>query len=367
MYNWFMLETSSEIIFPTLWLPLKQRSAFLGAFNHAELSDGEQHALRVCCLLALPPPPSGAGEVTLNVPPDLSQVSLPAIVRLIEDLASGMGRLGSYIEANCAVVSRTLILQMEKITGHPSCITCLRPRQMCDCRVTATYNQLRTSPPMFTTLTSTAPHQVSSQASDLHSMRMPSLGPPMATAWSSMGSTSLTTGWNPPGQPVFPTPMVGNNNCFTGQTTSVAPSQSMSGMPPLRQRHPTTHSQQPQQQATPYTPQVEVPRRVSFAPETSTSTGAPAYYLDMVKDPASAGRQSQGRSTERRQTSTTSGSVRSQDPYKRIHSKSQQRQGPGLSLTIGDTPVEVVPKDPIVPKLGLDQRHDSLAELVSLQ
>ena len=149
-------------------------NAFLGTFNHAELSDGEQHALRVCCLLALPLPPPGAGDVTLSVSSDLSQVSLPANVRLMEDLASGMGRLGPYIEANWAVISRTLIPHLEKLTGHPSCITCLRLRQMCDCRVTTTYNQLRTSPPAFTTLTSTAPHQVSSLASVLHSMGMPS-------------------------------------------------------------------------------------------------------------------------------------------------------------------------------------------------
>ena len=148
-------------------------NAFLGAFNHAELSDREQHALRICCLLAIPPPPPGAGDVTLSVSSDLSQVSLPAIVRLMEDLASGMGRLGPYIEANHVVVSRTLVPHLEKITGHPSCISCLRLRQMCECMATATYDQLRTLPPAFTTLTSTAPHQVSSQASGLHSMGMP--------------------------------------------------------------------------------------------------------------------------------------------------------------------------------------------------
>ena len=95
----------------------------------------------------------------------------------------------------------------------------------------------------------------------------------------------------PPGQPVFPTPMLGSNNCFTGQVTGVASSQSMGGIPPLRQSHPTTQSQQPQQQATPYTPQVEVPRRVSFTPETSTLTGTRSSYSDMVREPASGGRQ----------------------------------------------------------------------------
>ena len=63
----------------------------------------------------------------------------------------------------------------------------------------------------------------------------------------------------------------------------------------------------------------------------------------MVRDPASGGRQSQGQTTERRQASTTSGSTQPQDPYKRFHSKSWQQRGPGPSLTIGNTPIEVVP------------------------
>ena len=174
-------------------------------------------------LLTHPSPASSWGwGCDLSVSSDFSQVSLPAIVRLMENLALGMGRLGPYIKANRAVISRTLITHFEKITGHPSCITCLRPRQMCDCRVTTTYDQLRTLPPVFTTLTSTVPHQVSSQVSGLHSMGMPSLGSPMTTAWSSTGSTSLATGWTPPRQPVFPSPMLGkqqllhrtDNQCY---------------------------------------------------------------------------------------------------------------------------------------------------------
>ena len=150
-----------------------------------------------------------------------------------------------YIKANHAVISRTLIPHLAKITSHPSCITCLRLRQMCECMVAASYDQLRTSPPAFTMLTLTAPHQVTSQASGLHSMGMPSFRPPMATAWSSTGSTSSATGWTPPGQPVVPTPTLGTHGCFTRQSTGGAPSTSMGGMPPMRQTHPTTQSQQP--------------------------------------------------------------------------------------------------------------------------
>ena len=103
-------------------------NAFLASFNPADLTEGEQHALRVCCLLAILPPPSGIGDVTLNVSSDLSQVCLMAMVRIVEDLASGMGWLSPHIEANHNVISRTLIPHLAKIINHPSCMTCLRLR-----------------------------------------------------------------------------------------------------------------------------------------------------------------------------------------------------------------------------------------------
>ena len=71
------------------------------------------------------------------------------------------------MEANWAVVSKKLIPHLEKITNHPACMTCLRPRQGCEClgmSFTASYEQLRRAPPAFTTLTLTVSHQVSSQA-----------------------------------------------------------------------------------------------------------------------------------------------------------------------------------------------------------
>ena len=260
--------------------------------------------------------------MTLNVASDLSQVCLTVIVRIVEDLASGMGWLSPHIEANCTIISRTLILHLAKITNHPSCMTCLRLRQMCECLVPTSYDQLRTSPPAFTTLTLTVPHQLTSQAGGLHSMRVPSFGSPLATAWPSMGASSTATGWTLPGQPVFPTPTSGTQGRYAGQSMGGAPPSGMGDMPPPRQTHPTTQSQQPHQQATPYTPAVDVSQRVSFASKTSTSSGTPSYYSEVVKTPTSTGGQPQGHSTERQTTSSMSGSVRPQDPYQRLHSKS---------------------------------------------
>ena len=121
---------------------------------------------------------------------------------------------------------------------------------------------------------------------------------------------------------------------------------SMGDMPPLRQTRPTTQSQQPCQQATPYTPAMDVPCRVTFVSQTSTSSGAPPYYSEVVKTPASTSRQTRGRSMERRTTSSLSGSSRPQDQYRKLRSKSRHRGGPERSITIGDTPIEAVPKDP---------------------
>ena len=107
-----------------------------------------------------------------------------------------------------------------------------------------------------------------------------------------MGATSTATGWTLPGQPVFHTPTLGMQGRFTGLTMGGVPPSSMGDMPPLRQTHPTTQSQQPCQQATPYTPAVDVPRRVTFASKTSTLSGASSYYSEAVKTSTSTSGQS---------------------------------------------------------------------------
>ena len=230
--------------------------------------------------------------MTLDISSDLSQVHLTTIVRIVEDLASGMERLSPHIEANHAVISRTLIPHLAKIMNHPSCMTCLRSRQICECLVPASYDQLRTSPPAFTTLTLTEPHQVTCQAGCLQTMGMPSFGSSRATTWPSMGATSTATGWTLPGQPVFPTLTLGMQGRFTGPTMGGVPPSSMGDMSPLRQTHPTTQSQHTHQQATPYTPAVDVPWRVTFASKTSTPLGASSFYSEAVKTSTSTSGQS---------------------------------------------------------------------------
>ena len=171
-------------------------NSFLAPFNEADLNIGEQHALRVCCLLAIPLPPPRAEDITLTMPPDLSQVSLPKLGKILENLASGMGRLAPYFMANRSIADSVLISHLKHVTGFLACPKCLRLRQRCDCagiHFTASYNKLRTSPLAFTMLTLTVPHIVSSQASGLMAQGVPPMRSPLSTTWMPPSMAPLST------------------------------------------------------------------------------------------------------------------------------------------------------------------------------
>ena len=170
------------------------------------------------------------------------------IVRIVKDLGSGMGWLGPDIEANHAIISRTLIPHLAKIMGHPSCITCLRPRQVCEFGwpphmknwglhlLPSLHWHWRTSPGDLT-------------ASAYIQWRCPHLDLP----WPQLGLYRIhhhIHRMDPTRTASFPTPTSWIHGHLTGQSMGGAPSTSMGGMPPLRQTCPTTQLQQPHQQAT---------------------------------------------------------------------------------------------------------------------
>ena len=73
---------------------------FLSAFNGANLNPGEQHVLQTCCLLTIPPPSPGSGEIVLTLSLNLSSVGLPELVQTVQDLTSGMGVLPGHVAEN---------------------------------------------------------------------------------------------------------------------------------------------------------------------------------------------------------------------------------------------------------------------------
>ena len=64
--------------------------AFRAPFQDLRLTPSQEHALRVCSLLAIPPPPPGQEALPGGVPEDLSQDNLSTWADTVQDVAAGM-------------------------------------------------------------------------------------------------------------------------------------------------------------------------------------------------------------------------------------------------------------------------------------
>ena len=64
--------------------------AFRAPFQDLRLTPPQEHALRACSLLAIPPPPPGQEALPGGVPEDLSQDNLSTWADTVQDVAAGM-------------------------------------------------------------------------------------------------------------------------------------------------------------------------------------------------------------------------------------------------------------------------------------
>ena len=179
---------------------------FLAAFNQANLNQGEQHVLRTCCLLAIPPPSLGAGGIIITPPVDLSMIGLMHLALYVEDLTSGMGTLSPHVVENTNVICNRLQPHLKGMTGFSRCPRCLHPQGGCSCRqapLQMSYSQLQMAPPAFTTLASGTSSMVQSTASR-NTAVLP--GTPLLAPPSTVSGVTHSMKWAPTGQPTFPTP-----------------------------------------------------------------------------------------------------------------------------------------------------------------
>ena len=84
--------------------------SFFGPFEGANLTEGEQHCLRACMLLSIPPVP-GQGGWTLNtsLKANLTKHTITELIGIVLDLASGNTQLRAHVQANRPVITRVLI------------------------------------------------------------------------------------------------------------------------------------------------------------------------------------------------------------------------------------------------------------------
>ena len=64
--------------------------AFRAPFQELRLTPSQEHALRVCSLLAIPPPPPDHKALQVGVPEDLSEDNLSTWADTVQDVAAGM-------------------------------------------------------------------------------------------------------------------------------------------------------------------------------------------------------------------------------------------------------------------------------------
>ena len=76
---------------------------YISAFYYAwspllkEVSDGDEHIMRACSLLAILPPPPGMPVRHLEIPMDLNTMRLPDWVNNVRDLATGLVMLPPHL------------------------------------------------------------------------------------------------------------------------------------------------------------------------------------------------------------------------------------------------------------------------------
>ena len=89
--------------------------------------------LKLCALLAFPPPPPGSVVRNVDLPPRLEVVGPEQLSGVVLDLVEGYARLPSGLRPNRRVIIDELLPALEELTRTPKCTWCLYPSPSCAC------------------------------------------------------------------------------------------------------------------------------------------------------------------------------------------------------------------------------------------
>ena len=105
--------------FPSALEDQAEVKKYVSAFHYAlnpllkELSDGDEHIMRACSLLAIPPPPPGTPLRHLEIPMDLMTMRLPDWVNYVRDLATGLVMLPPTFLVIGKVIQSSVLPKLE--------------------------------------------------------------------------------------------------------------------------------------------------------------------------------------------------------------------------------------------------------------
>ena len=230
-------------------------SAFHSVLNPLlrELVDRDEHIMRACSLLAIPPSPPRTLLRHLEIPMDLTTMRLAEWVNHIRDLATRMVMLPPTFVVTGTVIQSSILPKLERVAGVKSCIFCFQPHTVCGCSQISTWSHTSTRQTPATVTTARSHDSTSVSTSIMHPP--PGLLPQGAAAPTSTYSEALALGQAPPtrmrGVSRPPLPRAGYPSVDPCQT---APNPRMEA--PIRQECQASMQKEPR---TPYQQQVQAP------------------------------------------------------------------------------------------------------------
>ena len=176
----------------------KYVSAFYYTLNPLlkELSDGDEHIMRACSLLVIPPPLPGTPLRHLEIPMDLTTMRLPDWVNYVWDLATGLVMLPPTFLVTGKVIQSSVLPKLERVAGVKSCRFCLHPHTVCGCSQISAWSHTSTRQTPAT-VTTTRSHDSTSVSTSIM-CPPPGLLPQGAAAPTSTYSEALALDQAPP-------------------------------------------------------------------------------------------------------------------------------------------------------------------------
>ena len=107
--------------------------AFRAPFQDLRLTPPQEHALRVCSLLAIPPPPPGQEALPGGVPEDLSQDNLSTWADTVQDVAAGMIVPQPGTDQIIFPQLVEVLTLLESVSRVAFCRQCYLPGSACRC------------------------------------------------------------------------------------------------------------------------------------------------------------------------------------------------------------------------------------------
>ena len=111
--------------------------AFRAPFQDLHLAPSQEHALRVCSLLAIPPPPRDPKALPGGVPENLSEDNLSTWADTVQDVATGMIVLQPGTDQIIFPHLVELLTLLESVSRVAFCRQCYLPGSACRCLETS--------------------------------------------------------------------------------------------------------------------------------------------------------------------------------------------------------------------------------------